>query len=187
MADNNTIARPYARAIFQIAQEIDALDELSISLTTAKDILADGRVTQTLNNPALERAEKLNFLTDLFSGAIGPESFFSGTNDRGTNFLKLLLEYGRLDVLPEIRERVEVLKADAENRIEVNVKSATELSDSQIREIQSALKSKLGREINLSTEMDKNLLGGAVIRAGDIVIDGSVRAKLQSLANALIS
>ena len=62
-----------------------------------------------------------------------------------------------------------------------------ELSDSQIREIQSALKSKLGREINLSTEMDKNLLGGAVIRAGDIVIDGSVRAKLQSLANALIS
>ena len=76
MADNNTIARPYARAIFQIAQEIDALDELSISLTTAKDILADGRVTQTLNNPALERAEKLNFLTDLFSGAIGPESCF---------------------------------------------------------------------------------------------------------------
>ncbi|MBJ88972.1 MAG: F0F1 ATP synthase subunit delta [Woeseia sp.] len=187
MADNNTIARPYAQAIFEFAQETDALDELSISLTAAKDILADGRVIKALNNPALERAEKLNFLTDLFIAAIGPESFFSGTNDHGTNFLKLLLEYSRLDVLPEIRDRVEVLKSDAENRIEVNIKSATELSDSQIREIQSALKTRLGREINLSTEMDKNLLGGAVIRAGDIVIDGSVRAKLESLANTLIS
>ena len=187
MADNNTIARPYARAVFDIAQERGLLEELSGSLGVAKDMLADGRVTKFLSNPSLTNKERLAFVTELFAATAGAESVFSGRSDYGTNFLKLLLEYGRLDVLPEISERFDALKAEAENTVDVMIISASELSDPQVQEIQSALKSRLGRDINLSTEIDEHLLGGAVICAGDIVIDGSVRARLEGLANTLVS
>ena len=104
-----------------------------------------------------------------------------------TNFLKLLLEYGRVDVLPEISDRFDALKADVENTVDVTVTSATELSSAQVTEIESALKSRLGRDVILSTVIDENLIGGAVIRAGDVVIDGSVRARLEGLSNALVT
>jgi len=187
MADNNTIARPYARAVFEVARENGALDELSRSLGIAKDILADGQVTKFLANPVLDDEERLRFLNDLFADLAGEESVFAGTSEHGTNFLKLLLEYGRVDVLPEISDRFDALKADAENTVDVTVTSATELSSAQVTEIESALKSRLGRDVILSTVIDENLIGGAVIRAGDVVIDGSVRARLEGLSNALVT
>ncbi len=107
-------------------------------------------------------------------------------NQSGTNFLKLLIEYGRIAVLPEIAEHFEALKADIENTVDVTVTSATALNAAQQSEISTALKARLGRDINLETEIDENLIGGAVIRAGDVVIDGSLRARLDGLANALI-
>ena len=187
MADNNTIARPYARAVFQVAQESDALDELSRSLGIAKAILADGQVANFLANPALDDEARLRFLTELFGEAAGADSVFAGSSEHGTNFLKLLLEYGRVNVLPEISDRFDALKAEVENTVDVTVTSATELSASQLQEIENALKSRLGRDVKLSTEIDENLIGGAVIRAGDVVIDGSVRARLEGLSNALIA
>mgnify|MGYP003306761898 CR=1 FL=1 len=81
-----------------------------------------------------------------------------------------MLEYGRVDVLPEISDRFDALKADVENTVDVTVTSATELSSAQVTEIESALKSRLGRDVILSTVIDENLIGGAVIRAGDVVI-----------------
>lgn len=187
MADNNTIARPYARAVFQVAQESDALDELSRSLGIAKAILADGQVANFLANPALDDEARLRFLTELFGEAAGADSVFAGSSEHGTNFLKLLLEYGRVNVLPEISDRFDALKAEVENTVDVTVTSATELSASQLQEIENALKSRLGRDVKLSTEIDENLIGGAVIRAGDVVIDGSVRARLEGLSNALVA
>ena len=185
MADKNTIARPYARAAFQVAQENNALDELSRSLGIASDLLADGQVVSFLGNPALNDEQRLSFLTELFAKAAGKDSVFAGSSEHGTNFLKLLLEYGRVDVLPEISDRFDALKAEVENTVDVTVTSAAELSKALAKEIESALRSRLGRNVSLSTEIDEHLIGGAVIRAGDVVIDGSVRARLEGLANAL--
>jgi F-type H+-transporting ATPase subunit delta len=187
MADNNTIARPYARAVFQVAQENDALEELSRSLGIAGEMLADGQVASFLANPALSDDERLQFLTDLFAKMAGKDSVFAGSSEHGRNFLKLLLEYGRVNVLPEISDRFDALKADVENTVDVTVTSAAALSDALVKEVETALKSRLGRNVSLSTEIDESLIGGAVIRAGDVVIDGSLRARLEGLANALTS
>ena len=187
MADKSTIARPYARAAFQVAQENDALEALSQSLRIAKDVLADGQVAKFLADPALNNDTRLEFLTELFARAAGKNSVFAGSSEHGTNFVKLLLEYGRVDVLPEISDRFDALKAEVENTVDVTVTSATQLSDAQVNDISTALKSRLGRNVNLTTEIDENLIGGAVIRAGDVVIDGSVRARLEGLSNALVA
>jgi F-type H+-transporting ATPase subunit delta len=187
MADNNTIARPYARAAFQVAEENGALDELSRSLGIGKELLADGQVTKFLANPSLSDEIRLEFLTELFSMVAGRDSVFAGSSEHGVNFLKLLIEYDRVDVLPEISDRFDALKAEVENTVDVTVISATKLDAAQVKEIEKALKSRLGRDINLSTEIDEYLIGGAVIRAGDVVIDGSVRARLEGLSNALVA
>lgn len=187
MADNHTIARPYARALFDVAKENDAVAEISTSLNVAKELLKDGRIAEFLANPAMTDATRLSFLYDLFSSAIGESSAFDGKSAHGTNFLKLLLEYGRVGVLPEIAEHFETLKAELENSVDVTVTSANELSPQQQQDIAAALRQRLGRNVNLSTAIDENLIGGAVIRAGDVVIDGSVRARLEGLSNALIA
>jgi len=97
-----------------------------------------------------------------------------------------LLEYKRVAVLPEISEHFEELKAKIENTVDAVVTSATKLSESQVGEIAAALKKRLGSDVNIETEIDENLIGGAVIRAGDVVIDGSLRTRLEGLATALI-
>ena len=187
MADNHTIARPYAQAIFEVAQAGNSLDELSGSLAAAKAIMSDGRVGAFLRNPSLTDSQRLEFLQGLFASAVGEGSVFAGGSRQGTNFLKLLLEYDRVVVLPEIADHFETLKARVENSIDVTVRSATELSEAQKSDIVAALKKRFGREVVLETEIDENLIGGAVIRAGDVVIDGSLQARLQGLANALVA
>jgi F-type H+-transporting ATPase subunit delta len=187
MADNHTIARPYAQAAFEIASESKGLDKWSEALAVAKDLLRDGQVTKFLANPKLTDDERLSFLTDLFASAGGKTSILAGSNKHGTNFLKLLLEYERVAVLPEIADHFDALKANVENTIDVTVTSASPLSAAQQKAITKALKVRLGREVNLETEIDENLIGGAVISAGDVVIDGSLRSRLEGLSNALIS
>ena len=185
MADNNTVARPYAQAIFEVAQENDALAELSDSLGAARELLSDGQVTAFLARPSLNNEQRLSFLQGLFAEAAGKNSVFAGGSDHGTNFIKLLLENRRVVVLPEISAQFEALKADVENRVDAVVTAAAPLSAEQEKEIARSLKERLGRDVRISTEIDENLIGGAVIRAGDVVIDGSLRARLEGLANAL--
>ena len=187
MADKHTIARPYARACFDLAREEDAVEALSASLGTAKDLMRDGQIAKFLGNPALNDEERLAFLHELFATADGESSVFAGRSVHGTNFLKLLLEYGRVSVLPEIADHFDALKAEIENTVDVTVTSAVPLSAEQQASVTAALKDRLGRNVNLSTDIDENLIGGAVIRAGDVVIDGSLRARLESLSNALIA
>ena len=187
MADNNTIARPYARAAFEFAGEQKDLAGWSDALDVAKGLLADGQVVKFLANPALSDEQKLGFLTELFQSTDGKTSVLGGGNEHGSNFLKLLLEYGRVSVLPEIAAHFDALKAAIENTVDVTVTSAATMSAAQKKTIIAALEERLGRSINLSTEIDENLIGGAVIRAGDVVIDGSLRSRLESLANALIA
>ncbi len=187
MADNNTIARPYARAAFELANEAKNLAAWSEALNLAQDVLADGQAEKFLGIPSLNNEQKLAFLTDVFAKVGGNDSVLAGDNEHGTNFLKLLLEYGRVAVLPEIAQHFEALKADIENTVDVTVTSAAPLSAAQQESVAAALKERLGRDINLSTEIDENLIGGAIIRAGDVVIDGSLRTRLEGLSNALIA
>ena len=184
MADNNTTARPYAQAVFELAHEAGELEAWSASLDVAGQLLADGVVVQYLGDPAFTDEQRLEFLTGLFAQA--DATVLAGTDRRGTNFLRLLLEYGRIAVLPEISHHFEALKAETENLVEVVVTSASPISTVQRDSIATALRERLGRDVDLATEIDETLIGGAVIRAGDVVIDGSLRARLDGLANALI-
>ena len=111
----------------------------------------------------------------------------SGDNANGTNFLKLLLEYDRVAALPEIAAHFETLKAETENSVDVTVMSSTPLSQEKQDAIAKALETRLGRSVRMSTKIDETLIGGAVIKAGDVVIDGSLRARLDGLTNALVN
>lgn len=184
MADNNTIARPYAQAVFELANESGDLATWSKALDIAAQLLADGQVVAYLGDPEFSNAQRLDFLTGLFAKA-GAKTL-AGQDKKGTNFLKLLLEYRRVAVLPEISAHFEALKAKIENVVDVTVTSASAISKTQQDTISKALRARLGRDVNIATEIDENLIGGAVIKAGDVVIDGSLRARLEGLATALI-
>ena len=183
MADNNTIARPYAQAIFDLTQETGELSVWSETLAIAGQLLADDGLVEYLSTPEFSDAKRLEFLTGLFKSAGATQ--LAGGDKRGVNFLKLLIENKRSRVLPEIAAHFEALKAEIENSVDATVTTSTPLSKAQQDEIARALKKRLGRDVNITTEIDTNLIGGAVIRAGDVVIDGSLRARLEGLANAL--
>ena len=185
MADNNTVARPYAQAVFELADEKGTLDAWSEALETAAELIADGQVTEYLGDPAFSDAQRLEFLTGLFTKA--GDNVLAGGDEQDTNLLKLLLENGRIGVLPEIAAHFETLKAQVENTVDVTITSASALSAEQQAEISRALAERLGREVRIETAIDEDLIGGAVIQAGDIVIDGSVRARLEGLTTALIN
>lgn len=187
MADNNTIARPYADAIFSYAQESGELGAWSEALALARPIMADGQVNSFLSRPALTDQQRLELLTGLFAATGDAGSLLGGGDKHGLNFLRLLIENDRVKVLPEISQHFEARKADVENTVDVTVTSAVPLNDSQTKEITEALKKRLGRDVRLQTEVDENLIGGAVISAGDVVIDGSLRARLDGLTTALIN
>lgn len=187
MADNNTIARPYARAAFDIARAQDRLGPWSDALNVAGALLEDGKAAKFMASPKLTDAQRLEFLTGLIRSAGGNNIVLDGSDKEGTNFLKLLIEYDRVDALPEIAEHFDGLKDAVENTVDVTVTSAVALSDAQQQQIAAALKARLGRDVRLTTETDDTLIGGAVIRAGDVVIDGSLRARLTGLANALVA
>jgi F-type H+-transporting ATPase subunit delta len=175
------VARPYAQAVFEVAQENNALDELSGSLGAASELMSDGQIAAFLARPSLTDKERLEFLQGLFAKAVGEGSVFGGGSQHGTNFLKLLLENGRIVALPEIAAQFEALKAAVENTVDAVVTAAAPLSAEQEQEIATALRERLGRDVHISTEIDENLIGGAVIRAGDVVVYGSI-----GLANSLV-
>jgi F-type H+-transporting ATPase subunit delta len=183
MADNNTIARPYAQAVFELANESGELATWSETLDVASQLMADGQVAAYLGDPALNNERRFEFLRGLFEKA--GAKVLGGKHKQGTNFLKLLLEYDRVVALPEIAGHFETLRAEIENVVDVTVTSATPISTEQQDSISAALRERLGRDVNIETEIDANLIGGAVIKAGDVVIDGSLRARLEGLATAL--
>ena len=185
MVDNNTIARPYAQAVFDLAQENSDLDLWAEGLNSAKLMLADGVVVDFLAKPELSDKQKFDFMCELFSAIGEQSSLFNGKDKLGTNFIKLLIQNGRISILSEIAEHFSALKSVVENSVDVTVTSASPLDDGQKQAISAALKKRFAREIHMQTEIDETLIGGAIIRAGDIVIDGSLRSSLNGLANEL--
>ncbi len=177
MSENKTAARPYAEAVFRLAQERDELKQWSDMLVLVATVATDENIVRLIFDPNVGRER----LADLFLEICGQR-----LNKEATNFVRLLIENRRLTLLPEIVTLFEQLKGEAEGRLDVTVLSAFALDASQERKIEQVLKRKLGREINLKTAEDKTLVGGIVIRAGDLVIDGSVSGRLQELSSHLI-
>lgn len=183
MADAHTVARPYAQAVFELAQGSGYLELWSGALSAAADLAANEEVAAIIGDPRRSDAEQVSFLADLLERLGQAQTF--GDDGAGRNFLHLLVENDRVSVLPEISEHFETLKAETENTVDVTVTAASEMSETELDNIRKALADKLGRRINISTAIDRDLIGGAVIRAGDFVIDGSVRSRLAKLATAL--
>ena len=178
MAERITIARPYAKAVFQLAQQTGRLPQWSTALGVCAQVVADPRVNALLTHPAVSAAE----LVELVTGVAGAQ-----LDEQARNLIATLAANRRLSYLPEIAARYEQLRADAERTVEVTVTSAVELSAEQRTAYITALTKRLGRQVHLHCETDPSLLGGAVVRADDLVIDGSVRAGLSQLAAATAS
>ena len=176
MAEFITVARPYAQAAFDEARKLGNLKGWSEMLQAGAEAVLNAEVRAVVTSPRVIRTQ-LEALMLSLSGAkaSGPEG----------SFIKLLVESQRLILLPEISALFEALRAEEEKSVEVIVTSAFELNEAQQQKITAALKKRLGREIRLSSQIDKALLGGVIIRAGDQVIDGSARNQLSELANAL--
>jgi len=177
MAEKTTIARPYAQAIFAIAKEQDDLTGWSEMLTLAASLAADPSMAAFIDNPRVTREQ----VADLFLDVCGEK-----LSDLGRNMVKVLADNGRLEILPEIAMLYEEERAAAEQTVQAEIVSASVLSDTQRDAIAAALKKRFGREVSLECKVDETLLGGAVIRAGDVVIDGSVVSKLNRMRHQLL-
>ncbi len=184
MTDTSTIARPYARALFDIAKREDALAEWAEALSTLAQVVADEDAKAFLTRPDLDNEARVDFVSTL-GAQVGAAELVGSS--RGQNFLHLLAENDRFSALPDIAERFNVLKARAENTVKVTLVTATDADPDVTNKIAKALEKKLGRTVELELEIDDELLGGAVVRAEDMVIDGSVKWRLRQLAEALIS
>ena len=176
MAERATIARPYAKAAFEYAREAKRFAEWSRGLATVAAVAADSRVSELSRNPSLTAAELAGLVNDV-----------AGANlDAGMqNFVRVLAENHRLLLLPEIAAQYEELRAAVENTVDVEVISAVNLSAAQSESLRQALNARLKRQVRMQNSVDSALLGGAIVRAGDLVIDGSLKGRWERLATEL--
>lgn len=174
--DASTIARPYAEAVFARANETDTLDAWSDMLGLLAAAARDPALSGLIASPKLDRSQMTALMLD-----IGGEHL----NDEGRNLVRLLVANGRLAVLPEIASLFESRKAAYRGTLDVEVTSAFDLPEAQEQQLADALKRRLGRDIRITSERDPELIGGFRVRAGDMVIDGSVAGQLGRLANEL--
>ena len=173
MSQALTLARPYARAAFAIAREGNALPAWSDALAFAARVAADPTGSALLGNPGLIQADATTLLA--------PE----GADAMFGNFLGLLFENRRLPLLPEIAGMFDELRFEAERVVKAKVTSAVPMPAAELETIKAALKKRFGRDVEVETAVDESLIGGAVIDAGDVVIDGSLKGKLGRLQAAL--
>lgn len=178
MAELTTVARPYAKAAFQFADEQNALAEWSDMLSFAANVVQDKDFLQFISDPNKTAADHAEAFINVGSDKL---------NEAGKNFIRLLANNKRLPAIAEIAKLFEQLKAQKEQSVDVEVTSAFALSDDQANKLAEALKRKLNREVNLTSTEDKSLIGGVIIRAGDLVLDSSVKGKLATLADTLNS
>ena len=150
----------------------------SDSLSTAGSVAQQSSVVKLLSSPSVTAQQQATALIDICGDAL---------DAKGQNFLTVLSENRRLQLLPEISHQFDIMKANREKAVDVEVIAAHELDAEQQQKLSDALSAKLERKVNMQVSLDKSLLGGAVIRAGDTVIDGSIRGRLAKLAESLHS
>ena len=176
MAELTTLARPYAKAAFEYARAAGQLQLWSEGLALVATVSQEETVSKLLNAPGLTSQAKLAELLAICGEDI---------DAKVKNFVSVLADNKRLELLADVSALFEHLKAQQEKSVDVDVITAFELADAQQQQLAKALSTKLDREVNLVNSIDKSILGGALVRAGDTVIDGSVRGRLVKLAEAM--
>jgi F-type H+-transporting ATPase subunit delta len=179
MADRNTIARPYAKAAFRHAQAASQLARWASVLQRGALTVTDARVAPLLGSPKATPEQLANLVIGVATHGI------DAADEALENFLRTLAGNRRLGFLPEIVALFDRLKDEAEGTIDVTVTSAAALSAEQAGELSRALEARFGRKVRVELEVDPKLVGGAVLRAGDLVIDGSLKSRLERLAYEL--
>jgi F-type H+-transporting ATPase subunit delta len=177
MADKATTARPYARAAFEAAQSAGALAGWGSFLARASEVVSDSRVQPLLGSPRVKSSELVAFIAEL---AVR-DAAAAGKQDGEKNFLALLAENGRLALLPEIAAQYAVMRDDAEGEAAVEVVTAMTLTPEQLATLQATLTQRFKRRVRLEQRLDASLIGGAVVRYGDLVFDGSLRGRVERL------
>jgi len=174
MLEKTTIARPYAQAVFELAQEEDALATWSEQLDLLVQIAADRDMQSLLGDPRISKAQLESLVLE-----IGADKL----TDTGQHLVKVLISAERFILSAEIRSLFEELKAEAEKVIEVEISSAFPLDEAEKQKLSEAMRLRLGRSVELNTHLDPGLIGGVVVRAGDEVIDLSLRGRLEEMAS----
>ena len=173
MAEYTTSARPYARAVYARATETSSVESWGEALALLAAVATDASMQEILDKPQLSKEQKGEILLKVLSDKL---------NQQQQNLVRLMAENGRLRALPEVAHQFEIYRAEAEGKVEAEVISAFALTSEQERAITEMLKSKLGRDVSITTSTDESLIGGVVIKAGDTIIDGSMKSQLESLA-----
>jgi F-type H+-transporting ATPase subunit delta len=177
MAENTTIARPYAEAVFKLAKEQGDLKGWSDKLQLVSAVAASPEMGALIGNPKVSKGQLSKLILDICGDKL---------DATGKNLVTLLVENGRIGVATEIAAHYELSRAEAEGSVEAEAISALPLTDEQQKVIAAALTRRLGRNVELVCKVDKDLLGGAIIRTGDLVIDGSAASRLTQLAKAML-
>ena len=176
MAEASTIARPYAEAAFRLADAQGKLAEWSAALANLSAVAADERVRAVIGDPGHSDAKVAGLVISILAGKLSGEA---------ENFVRVLAENGRLGVVSEIRTHFEALKNEREGTVEAEVTTAFEMDQAQVADLVSRLEKSTGRKVRARVSVDKSLIGGVKVVIGDKVIDGSARAQLSALENAL--
>jgi len=176
MAEPSTVARPYAEAAFKLADEAGALAKWSDILAALAQVGEDPRVRNAVTDPNVSDAKVAGLFISILSGRLTGEA---------ENFVRVLAQNDRLELLPEIRQQFEALKNEREGVVEAQVHSAFELDEAQLKDLVQRLEKKTGRKVRARVSVDRELIGGVKIVLGDKVIDGSARAQLSALETAL--
>jgi F-type H+-transporting ATPase subunit delta len=176
MAEPSTVARPYAEAAFKLADAQGKLADWSAALGNLAAVSADARMRAAIGDPNLPAAKVAGLFISVLSGKLSGEA---------ENYVRVLAENGRLEVLPEIRAQFEALKNEREGVVEAEVTSAFEMDQAQLADLVARLEKNTGRKVRAKVSVDKSLIGGVKVVIGDKVIDGSARAQLAALETAL--
>ncbi|MGB0864908.1 MAG: F0F1 ATP synthase subunit delta [Granulosicoccaceae bacterium] len=176
MSELSTAARPYAKAVFEMAQSESDLGGWSETLGLLSAVASNDAMRQVLEAPAASRQSKSDALVAVCGDKL---------SDKAKNLIKLMADNDRLSLLGDVATQFEVFKAESEGTVEAVVRTAMNLDDSQKNRIAEALGKRLNRKVNVVCVIDESLLGGAIIQANDLVIDGSIKGKLDKLGQAL--
>ena len=176
MAELAALARPYAEAVFLMADEKGRIDQWSDMLEFLKQVTSNELLKKISDNPKVSKQALEGAMLDICDGQI---------DDEGLNLIKLLIKNDRLQLAGEIAEQYEIRKAEKCGLLDVTVTSAYPMSDNEKETLQKSLSESFGKKVKISVEEDSSLIGGIVIRAGDKVIDGSLSGQIQQLAKQL--
>ena len=176
MADYTTLARPYANAVYQLAVASSSVDSWTEALGMMAAVASDDAMKKVLANPSLGKEQKGEIFSSVLDGKL---------NEQQKNLVNLMAENGRLSIMPDVAEQFEAYRAQVEGKIEAEVTSAFPLSSEQESAITSTLKNKLGCDVSITSSTDESLIGGVVIKAGDTIIDASIKSQLAKLATSL--